>query len=62
MSQIDYIFPKKLYNIDKNFTEEFFFPKLKYIDLGDNEKRITKIIDRFNEYDLDQLSKIINSP
>ena len=52
--------PKKLYNIDKNFTDEFFFPKLKYIDLGDNEKRITKIIDRFNEYDLDQLSKIIN--
>ena len=54
------LIPKNFYNIDKNFLQEFFFPKIKYIDLGDNEKRITKIIDRFDEYDLDQLSKIIN--
>ena len=52
------VIPRDTYQLDKDYTSHFFFPKLRYIDMGDKERRITRIISRMDEYTLDRMSKI----
>ena len=50
--------PKKCYDLDKRYIKYFKFPQIRPHDMGGNEKRITKIIDKFDEKILDELSQI----
>jgi hypothetical protein len=54
------IVPKKLYHLDKDYKSQFKFPDIKFIDMSEKERRITKRIDRFDEYTLDELAELIN--
>jgi hypothetical protein len=54
------VIPKNMYYIDKDFKSHFMFPRIQYRDMGNKERRITKIIDRMDEYALDELSTIIS--
>ena len=51
--------PKELYLVDENYAHSFKFPELKYVSLGDNEKRVTKIIDRMNEETLNDMAELV---
>lgn len=55
------IIPKEYYELDRRFTKFFKYQKLKFNDIADNEKRITKIMDKFDEETLDNLSEQIMS-
>lgn len=48
--------PKKLYNLDTRYAEDFAFPELKYCDYMEKETNLTKIIDNMDYKLLDELS------
>jgi hypothetical protein len=52
--------PEKLYNIDDRFTNNFFFPNLSYRSMAEHEERLSKLIDKLDCYDLDEISKLLN--
>lgn len=52
--------PKDIYDVDRFYVGNFYFPKLKYIDMGDRERRVTRIINRMDEYTLEKLSDLIS--
>lgn len=51
--------PDNLYVIDDRFSKSFFFPELRYCDFTEKDTRLSKIIDRMDCYDLDELSNIL---
>jgi len=51
--------PSELYHIDDRFNSSFVFPELKYVDHKEHDNRLSKLIDRLNCYDLDELSNLI---
>ena len=54
------LIPEENYIIDDIVKDKFKFKELEYFNYGTSEYRITKIIDQFDEYTLDNLSKLIN--
>jgi hypothetical protein len=52
------LIPKDLYEID-NKANQFNFPKIDYYTRNEIENKITKLIDKFDEVTLDELSQII---
>lgn len=52
--------PSHLYDMDKRLEKYFKYPNVKPKDMNIGEKRITKIIDNFDDVTLDRLSTIIN--
>jgi hypothetical protein len=51
--------PDDLYTIDSRFIKHFKFPSLKYVDMGEKEVYIGKLIDKLDCYNLNLLSDII---
>lgn len=51
--------PIDCYKMSKELAHWFKFPSLKFVDMGDIERRTTKIIDRMSEESLDILSSLI---
>ncbi len=53
--------PDNLYQIDDRFSKSFFFPKLQYINNQNKytETQLSKIIEKLNCFDLDELSNLI---
>jgi hypothetical protein len=54
------LIPKNCYQMDDRFEKIFKFPIIKPLDMGNNEKKITKIIDKLDEESLDELFMICN--
>lgn len=50
--------PKEYYIMDKRFIDYFKYPRLKIREHGDNEKKITKILDKISESELNELSEL----
>ena len=50
--------PKECHVMDKRFEKFFKYPTVKPRDMGENEKRITKILDKLDEKSLDELAQI----
>jgi hypothetical protein len=50
--------PKSCYKIDAMHEDVFKFQEIRSYDMGSNEKRISKIIDKMSEVTLDRLSTI----
>ena len=50
--------PKDYYGLDKGHDKYLKYPKIKLREAIDNEKRITKIIDKFDEQILDELADL----
>lgn len=50
--------PTKHYNLDTRFIKYLKYPIIKPRDMGENEKRITKIIDKFEDKILDKLANL----
>jgi hypothetical protein len=50
--------PEEFYKMDTRFTKYFKFAKIKAHDMGENEKRITKILDKIDEKTLDELAQL----
>lgn len=50
--------PKECYVMDKRLEKFFKYPTVKQRDMGENEKRVTKMIDKIDEVLLDELSQI----
>ena len=50
--------PKDKYVIEDTFKDLLFFPKITNVDMGNNENKITKILSRMTEYQLDEISKL----
>lgn len=53
--------PINFYRIDERFAREFFFPEIRCIDLKNEDRRLSKIIDQLDCYDLEEISNIINN-
>jgi hypothetical protein len=51
--------PKKNYLVECRYDKKFKFPQLKYNNMSDSERRVTKIIDRMNEIQLDKMAELI---
>ena len=52
------LIPKDLYQIDIKYNK-IMYPELDYYNKNERETKITKIIDKFDEVTLDELSKIL---
>jgi hypothetical protein len=52
------IVPSSNYTLDERFVKHFKYPKIKPRDMGCNEKRVTKILNNFDEKTLDEVSKL----
>lgn len=50
--------PKECYVMDQRLEKFFKYPALKPRDMGENERRITKILDKLDEKTLDELAQI----
>ncbi len=50
--------PKSCYTMDKQYEKYFKFPQIKPHDMRENERKVTKIIDKFDEKTLDELAQI----
>jgi len=50
--------PSEYYKMDNRFIKYFKFAKVKTYDMGENEKRVTKLIDKFDEKTLDELAQL----
>lgn len=54
------VVPKELYHTDRGFSSRFSFPKPNYRRTADNEKRLSKLIDRLDCYELDEVSSLLD--
>ena len=52
--------PAHLYKLDERFEEYFYWPELKYVNMAERDTGLSKVIDKLNCYDLDEISKILN--
>lgn len=50
--------PKQYFVIDPRFAKFLQYPKIKHYDMGNNEKKIIKILDKIDEKTLDELATI----
>jgi superfamily I DNA/RNA helicase len=50
--------PKSSYILDKQYEKYFKFPQIKPHDMRENEKRVIKVIDKFDEKTLDELAQL----
>ena len=52
--------PSKYYQIDDRFSDNFFFPSLNFKTYTDRNNRLSKIIDKFDCYTLDDISNLLD--
>ena len=50
--------PREKYIMEESFEDYFQFPKVEHVDMGNRENRITKILGRMNEYQLDDIAEL----
>lgn len=51
--------PEELYDLDDRFSTRFFFPSLNYKSYPERDNRLSKLIDRLDCYDLDEISNLL---
>ncbi|VBB17969.1 ATP-dependent DNA helicase [Yasminevirus sp. GU-2018] len=52
--------PEEAYALDNRFSKIFFFPKPTYKNMIERENRVSKIVDKLNCQDLDEMSTILD--
>lgn len=52
--------PSENYIMDSHFLGHLKYPKIEFVDMGESDRRVTRIIDRFDEQTLDKLSDLCN--
>ena len=50
--------PKQYYVLDNKYKVPFKYPNVKSLDMGQNEKRVTKLLDSLTEENLDKLCQL----